>query len=294
MFDQIVYLPKFGADSQTDVEKEAVVNIIAAGKALSINTCAWNVYFHRTPKNTLFISLGGDGTMLTAMREAISLNGEVVGIHFGTVGFLTSIDHTDLESMYKLNSKSANVYLDLIADLQTGGTDNWKYQNRTSVKSNMIAGTKSLDVVAANEILVTTPTRRTPINYELYIDGQFVAKQQGDGVIVSTASGSTAYSLSAGGSIMIPSSTALQIVPLAAHTLTSKPIIVDGKSEINISIPSNQRTSEVSVFNDGRCGATLDNKSKKQTVTISGGKQVKVWYPANWNFFNVLMSKMGW
>ena len=293
MFDQIIYLPKFGDDKMSNTERNAIAGIIKAGEELSIPTCAWNVYLHRIPKKILFVSLGGDGTMLTAMREAtLNATSTVVGVNMGKLGFLTSTDKFRLSEMY---ASSEDIFYTLIMDLFHGG-NNWQLTQRMVIGADMHTGHDNIvTAVAVNEFLVTTPTRRNPLQYDIRINGQSIAEHQGDGVIISTASGSTAYSLSAGGAIMTPSSTAIQIVPLAAHTLSAKPIVVGGEDNISIRANLNQRAGKVSVFNDGCETGVFDKKSGDNfQLDITERKMVNVWYPIDWNFFDVLTEKMGW
>lgn len=230
----------------------------------------------------LFVPIGGDGTTLTAIREASKWRDcSVFGLNFGHLGFLTSPGTKD------------QIYDLLISVCDVSRT--WVRDQRMLIKTILPANNVQ---PAVNEFLITTPDRRALLEYSIFINDNHVGKFRGDGVIVTTATGSTAYSMSAGGAIMAPTSRAMQITPLAAHTISARPIIVSEHDEVKIRGFWNERSGGVvSLVVDGYDtihrypdavpGAYID-------TTITRHKFVTILRPENWNFFEVLTEKMGW
>lgn len=293
MFDQIIYITRYGVEEKdiTPNERIIVKGLQEAGKILDIPVR----HYHQTRNvcaRDLYVSLGGDGTMLTAMRTAVRQpEGTVLGINFGTLGFLTSFDGNILATESTITS--------MIVDLFQQNQESWKLEYRSILTAEFPINTDATDsldnriISAVNEILITTPTRRNPLEYDVFVDDNYVATQRGDGVIVATATGSTAYAMSAGGAIMCPSTRAMQIVPLAAHTLTSRPIVVGEHSNVRIIPKFTNRVKEVEILYDGLHTYTA-SKDINFNVQICNDQAVGVWRTKIWNFFDVLREKMNW
>ena len=290
MFDKIIYVPKYGNEDFSLLEKKTIELIVLAGNTFNIPVYPLDMFTANQSDSILFISLGGDGTMLTAMRTSLKYNNSsVLGINYGHLGFLTSTDNSTVFA----DKNDVNPLETLIYKLLDN--NNWHIHKRTTIGADIVVNGEIIkNTTAINEMLVTTPNRRNPLKYSIYINNKFVAEQSGDGIIVTTATGSTAYALSAGGSIMIPTSSALQIVPLAAHTLTAKPIVLSSDDEIKIKTAENQRAGAFSVISDGRHIASIPNDNIDFELIINKKLSVNVWYPDDWNFFNVLNKKMKW
>lgn len=233
--------------------------------------------------NVLIVSVGGDGTMLNAMRLSTHYeDSTVVGFNTGTLGFLTE------EVPEKLF-----LYL-----------DNIMFENNVVAESRMLLeGTlivdgivqKGMSFVAANEFVLTA-TIDAPLVTDIYINEKFVTSQLGSGVLVSSSTGSTAMSLSAGGAIVSPSTNIMQIVPLLSHTLTSRPIITTGRDEINVYTELTERVPTVSIHADGKpiFESTHEIGTDIGISVAKHPKDVLVWRPKDWNFFEVLTKKMKW
>ena len=144
---------------------------------------------------------------------------------------------------------------------------------------------------ALNEVVLHPGKSARMIEFELYIDGQFVYSQKSDGLIVATPTGSTAYSLSAGGPIMHPKLDAVVLVPMFPHTLSSRPIVVEGNSELKILI-SKQNGIYPQVSCDGQVhiacapGDTLTIRKKPQKLRLI--------HPLDHDFYSICRSKLGW
>ena len=180
-------------------------------------------------KADLIISLGGDGTMLVAAKEAITTNIPVLAINMGSLGYLAEVKPQDAVKMLQ-DYENGNYKLEERAFLEVKYEDNTFY--------------------ALNELVITKGGHEAHlIQVEVYSNDVFVNKYRADGIIVATPTGSTAYSLSAGGSIVHPGLNALSITPLAPQSLTARPIIVDG-SEV-LSFKATSRDDSVHLNIDG-------------------------------------------
>ncbi|NAW11732.1 NAD(+) kinase [Halomonas marinisediminis] len=223
----------------------------------------------------LVIVVGGDGSLLGAARTLCHSGTLVLGVNRGRLGFLTDISPDELEERvgevleghYEVEERfllDAELYRD---DTLMGSGD------------------------ALNEVVLHPGKAVRMIEFELFLDGQFVYSQRSDGLIIATPTGSTAYSLSGGGPIMHPRLDVLTLVPMFPHTLSSRPIVVDASSEIRIHIgETNQTYPHISCDGQTRAVAKPDDvlviRRKPQTVHLV--------HPVGHNFYEVLRSKLGW
>lgn len=173
----------------------------------------------------LAIVVGGDGSMLGAARNLARHGTPVVGVNRGRLGFLTDISPDDIET------KVGEV---LDGDYERESRFLLDVEVR---REGQVIGRGD----ALNDVVVNSGSTAQMIEVELYIDEGFVYRQRADGLIVSTPTGSTAYSLSGGGPIMYPSLDAMVLVPMFPHALSSRPIVIDGNSEIRIDIVQRNR-----------------------------------------------------
>lgn len=223
----------------------------------------------------LAIVIGGDGSMLGAARAMVAHNVPVLGVNRGRLGFLTDIMPNEVEK------KVAEVF-----------AGNYITESRFLLDMSIIREGKQLATGDALNDVVLYPGRHIRmIEFELYIDGQFVYSQSSDGIIISTPTGSTAYALSGGGPLMYPSMDAIVLVPLNPHSLSSRPIVVSGDSQIKLLI--GQRMSEsLNVTCDGqdsdliRAGDEIHIKKKP--------KSLKLIHPSDHNYYDTCRKKLGW
>ncbi|MCO4799883.1 MAG: NAD(+) kinase, partial [Colwelliaceae bacterium] len=166
----------------------------------------------------LAIVVGGDGYMLGAARVLSCYNIGVIGVNRGNLGFLTDLAPDDL--------------IEPLKDILAGKS---RSEQRFIIEAEVYRhGKLKSSNSAVNEAVLHAGKVASMIEFEVYIDGSFMFSQRSDGLIVSTPTGSTAYSMSAGGPILTPNLNALSLVPMFPHTLTSRPIVVDGNSEIKL------------------------------------------------------------
>lgn len=223
----------------------------------------------------LAIVVGGDGNMLGAARVLAKFDISVVGINRGNLGFLTDIGpdtiRQDLEQIFSGNYIIEERFL---LDVNV-------YRNGT-IRSNSSA---------MNEAILHHSNAANMIEYEVYIDDQFVFSQRADGLIVATPTGSTAYSLSGGGPIVTPNLAALTLVPMFPHTLSSRPLVVDASSQITlISATKNHQESNISC--DGH--VMLSVKPGDQVKIKRASHTLRLLHPPTYDYFKVLRNKLGW
>ncbi len=223
----------------------------------------------------LVIVVGGDGSMLGAARDLASQSVPVLGINRGGLGFLTDISPDEIEEK--------------VAEVLAGHyTVEPRFLLDTIIKRN---GQPISKGSAFNDIVVSSGETARMMSFELEIEGQFVYSQRSDGLIVSTPTGSTAYSLSAGGPIMHPKLDALCLVPMFPHSLNARPIMVDGNAEIKIKI--GEATTTVPTVT---CDGHLNLKARPGDVVYIHKKphKLKLIHPLDHSFYSACRDKLGW
>ena len=223
----------------------------------------------------LIIVVGGDGSFLGAARTLAKQPAPVLGINRGRLGFLTDISPDELET-------------------QIGAVLDGEYtlEKRFLLDVEVKRDGEPVGVgEALNDVVVNSGTSAHMMEFDLYIDGEFVYRQRSDGLIIATPTGSTAYSMSGGGPIMHPKLDAIVLVPMFPHTLSSRPIVVDGKSEIKIVIQRDNNTS-APVTCDGQevipthPGDVVYVRKKPHKMTLL--------HPAGHSFYASCRDKLGW
>lgn len=223
----------------------------------------------------LAIVVGGDGNMLGAARVLARFDVGVIGVNRGNLGFLTDLPPDDFEEM-------------LAAVLDGEFVTEHRFLLEAEVHRH---GAIKASNTAVNEAVLHPGKIAHMIEYEVYIDNQFMYSQRADGMIVSTPTGSTAYSLSAGGAILTPNLQALILVPMFPHTLSCRPIVVDANSTIKLVVsPENGENLEVSC--DGH--VTLAVLPGDEIIIRQSNERLRLIHPKNYNYFHVLRNKLGW
>lgn len=222
----------------------------------------------------LVIVVGGDGSLLHAARALVKYNTPVIGVNRGRLGFLTDIKPTEV--LFKLDQV-------LKGEFQSDRRFLLEMEVRS--KNELI-----YDAIALNDVVLHSGKSVHMIEFDLYIDGQFVYCQHSDGLIVSTPTGSTAYALSGGGPILHPSMDAIALVPMHPHTLSSRPIVVGGQSEIKIQIRQNRVLPMVSA--DGQHSISL-NEGDWLHIRKHPFKLMLL-HPPGYDFYMACRTKLGW
>jgi len=221
----------------------------------------------------LAVVVGGDGSLLAAARELVGHKVPVVGVNLGRVGFMTDIGHDDMRAG-----------IGAILDGQ------YAIEERALLDAEIFRGGSSvLRTIALNEAVVGKGAQGRLIEFGLSIDGEFVYRLRGDGVIVATPTGSTAYALSAQGPILHPAVPALALVPLNPHTLSARPVSVSDRSVIEISVVS---ALDARAHFDGI--ALTDMAEGDRLVLKRSADVVRFVHPPGYRYFATLREKLGW
>ncbi len=219
----------------------------------------------------LLIVVGGDGTLLSCGRSAAKFGTPLVGVNRGKLGFLTDINPQELDKGLGSILKG-----EFIVD------------ERFLLEANLDGKYQGL---ALNDIVLNSGMAVQMIEYELYVDGKFVYSQSSDGLIISTPTGSTAYALSGGGPIMHPSLDAIVLVPICPHTLSSRPMVIDGGSKIQI-LPNFTSRQAPQIACDGQETLGLE---KGTSLEVSKSRhRLTLLHPKNHEFYEACRSKLGW
>jgi NAD+ kinase len=214
------------------------------------------------------VSIGGDGTLLSVVRNSFEFGLPVLGLHMGTLGFLTDIIYEELPTF--------------LNDLKN---DQYRIDNRMLVECKV----NNQCFVAFNDIVISRKTVSSMIKIKAKIDGSSFNTYHGDGVIISTPTGSTAYNLSVGGPIVYPLTDAFIITPVAPHSLTQRPLVMPADIEIEFKIKDEQGAV---VLVDGQDTYEVQNNDIIK-VTIAR-KKAKLIHRTKRDFFKVLNDKLRW
>ena len=223
----------------------------------------------------LAIVIGGDGTLLHTARALADSNVPIVGINRGRLGFLVDV-----------SPESELAQLD---DILAG---NYKEEARILLDIEVLRDGEVINEVCAfNDIVLRVKDLLRIVEFKTYINGAFVNVQRADGIIVSTPSGSTAYSLSNGGPIVTPKLEVIVLQPICPHTLSSRPLVVAADSTIEIRI-SDEGIDNGQLVSDGQ--VYFDIISDDVIRVKRHKKRVHLLHPNNYNYYKLLRAKLNW
>jgi NAD+ kinase len=221
----------------------------------------------------LILVFGGDGTMLRVVREIDGSDAPVLGINVGRLGFLTAVSSRDLGSAIEKLWKNEFVI-----------------ETRPLIEATGRCGNRPLRMRALNDIVISHGAVSRLIELNVSVNDKPLTCYRGDGLIVSSPTGSTAYSLSAGGPIISPGADVFVITPICAHALSNRPVILSLSSVIRIELLSKQM--ETIVAADGQLQASL---GAGDTVTIRRSRRkVHLLHPGETSFFETIRQKLHW
>lgn len=245
------------------------------GKSLDIAACDLATLDEIGQQAQLAIVIGGDGNMLGRARILSKYGIALIGINRGNLGFLTDID-------------PKNAY----AQLQACLDGEFFVEERFMLEVEVIRDGKVISTGnAINEAVIHPAKIAHMIDFHVYIDGKFAFSQRSDGLIIATPTGSTAYSLSAGGPILTPQLNAIALVPMFPHTLSSRPLVIDGNSEISLRF-AEYNIPQLEVGCDSQL--TLEFNSDDIITVRKSPNKLRLLHLQNYNYYNVLSSKLGW
>ncbi len=219
------------------------------------------------------IVLGGDGTLLNAARRLARYGVPLVGVNQGRLGFMTDIARSDM--------------LICIDNLLDG---KFTPENRMLLDAEVLRGGQSIaSNLALNDVVVDKGAIGRLIEFELFIDGEFIYSLRSDGLIVATPTGSTAYSLSANGPILHPQVSGIALVPLCPHSLTNRPILVGDRNVIDVRII---RATDSRVHFDGQ--VTFDLQQEDLVRIRRSEYSICLLHPPGYSYFAMLREKLHW
>lgn len=222
----------------------------------------------------LIIVLGGDGTLLNTARFFVDSNIPILGINLGRLGFLADVSQTDM--------------IKVVTEVLEGEfTKEERYLLECKIEQDDGDSTQQL---ALNDVVVHRKKALRMIEFEVFIDDKFVNTQRADGLIITTPTGSTAYSLSSGGPIMHPGVNAIGLVSICPHTMSHRPILVPGTSEISIRLKDVNESAMVSF--DGQTSFSIVGE---QTIRVRQHSSfIHLLHPKNYDYFEIIRSKLHW
>ena len=218
----------------------------------------------------LIIAIGGDGTILNCSRQYGSKGLPILGINLGKLGFLSDI-------------APKNITNDLLEVIEGDFVKDSRFFLSTKINNRE-------DYLALNEVVIHSGAIAQLIEFDLFINNDFVYRQKADGIIVNTPTGSTAYSLSGGGPIVHPALGAITILPMFPQSLSTSPLVVDSSSTIRIELISNKTKAMLSFDSH-------DNLSFKEGASIEITKSdspLTLIHPKDHNFYESCRTKLGW
>lgn len=221
----------------------------------------------------VIVVLGGDGTLLASARYASLYATPILGINLGNLGFMADVELTNLE-------KALDAFMQ----------GEYTIDNRFMIDATIKKSTGANETISAlNDVVVTRASYQRMVAFDVSVNGDHLASYQGDGLVVSTPTGSTAYSMSAGGPIVDPLLDVCVITPVCPHTMSSKPVIVPGNAKIEIKFKSTFDDMAM-VTADSQAGIRLN---EGDIITIKGSEKttglIKL---CNKSFYDILNRKL--
>ena len=223
----------------------------------------------------LVIAIGGDGTMLRAAHLLADYNVPLLGINRGRLGFLADIP-----------ANSMTRRLDEI--LRGNYVEDERFQLHCEIESK---GKTLLESHAFNDVIIQKGNIAKLIELETFVNGNFLHSQRSDGLIVTSPTGSTAYALAGGGPIIHPALNALGLVPVCPHTLSNRPVVIDGNSVVEIVIGTPQ-IDKAYLTCDGEIVCELVTGDK--VIVQKKNKKIRLIHPADHDHFKILRDKLDW
>lgn len=223
------------------------------------------------------IVLGGDGTIIRAARELSRLDIPILGINLGTLGYLAEVEYNEIE--------------EAISCIIEG---NYRIEDRMMLTGGIYSSGEYIGCdIALNDVVVSRDGYSRIISTNIYVNDEPVAKYMGDGVMISTPTGSTGYNLSAGGPIVKPNTSVMIITPICSHAMSNRSIVVSDTDEVTIEIMESKKTrqEEVIVTFDGRSGIKLGQNDR--VIVRRAVERTKLVVVGDRRYFDVLSAKLG-
>ena len=219
----------------------------------------------------ILVTVGGDGTLISAVRRSYEHEIPVLGIHAGKLGFLADIAMEDLDSF--------------VDSLKRG---DYRIDKRAMLEAVIVTKEGEKRVIAFNDIVLTRPAISKMIHLDAYVDGKSFNTYFGDGVIISTPTGSTAYNLSAGGPVLFPLTQVFAMTPICPHSLTQRPVVLPGHFAMEIKTPNKSALAVID-------GQDMYEFGEGDIIEIHLAKEsAHLVHRTDFNYFDVLKEKLSW
>lgn len=219
----------------------------------------------------LLVTIGGDGTLISAVRRSHAFGKPVMGLHAGKLGFLADVAIDELD--------------EVLGEILSG---EYRIDERAMLEASIVTPKGEKKVVAFNDIVITRPSISKMIHVETFVDGKSFNTYFGDGVIIATPTGSTAYNLSAGGPVLFPLTKVFVLTPICPHSLTQRPVVLPGRYDIEIRTPNQSALAVVD-------GQDMYEFGEGDTLSISlAERPAKLLHRKAFNYFEVLKEKLNW
>jgi len=248
------------------LDKETASLLESAEKSLSRNEMPSRV--------DLLVVLGGDGTLLAAARALNRKPVPILAVNLGGLGFLTVITREELYPTLEL----------VLAG-------NFKTERRVQIEGELVRADEVISsFLALNDVVLNKGAIARILDFDVLVNGRFISTYKSDGLIVSTPTGSTAYSLAAGGPIVTPAVEAFVVTPICAHTLTNRPLVLPDSVQIEVVVKSQREVAYLTV--DGQMGIATHSDD---TVRLKKASScVEIIQPPNKDYFEILRQKLKW
>jgi NAD+ kinase len=222
----------------------------------------------------LVIVLGGDGTLLATARALDRNPVPILAVNLGGLGFLTVVTR---EELYPA--------LEVVLSGQ------FHTEPRVQIEAEVIrAGQRAGSFLALNDVVLNKGVIARVLDFDVRVDGQFISTYKSDGLIVSTPTGSTAYSLAAGGPVVAPGVRAFIVTPICAHTLTNRPIVLPDTAVIEVAVKSERESVYLTV--DGQVGMAVHGEDRVRIYKAAS--RVEIVQPLHKSYFEILRQKLKW
>lgn len=263
--------------------KRALALITRSGRFAAMEECAARFAGLKCPafpnaaalarQVDLLLVFGGDGTMLGAVREGDGFRTPLLGINVGRLGFLTAISSDHLP-----------------AALQKVWDGDFTIEPLPLLAASVLCRGKTIEAVALNDIVISHGAVSRIIELDVSVNGEALTRYRGDGLIVSSPAGSTAYSLSAGGPIVSPAANVFAITPICPHALSNRSVIVSLNATVRVKVLS--ENLEIILAADGQKHATLG--AGDVIIIRRSRRTVNLLHLGGWSFFDTVRQKLHW
>ena len=222
-------------------------------------------------ESDLLVTIGGDGTLISSVRRSHDFGKPILGLHAGKLGFLADLALEELDA-FLMQVKAGEYRID----------------ERAMLEAVITTGAGEKRIVAFNDIVITRPSISKMIHVETFVDNKAFNTYFGDGVIIATPTGSTAYNLSAGGPVLFPLTKVFVLTPICPHSLTQRPVVLPGQYDIEVRTPDQSALAVVD-------GQDMYEFGEGDSIRISLAETpAKLLHRKAFNYFDVLKEKLNW